>query len=371
VLSLYHNGIPIPAEFKAGGSVAEATVRLIGGRNNRIYAMASRPADGQPTIPVDGLSNTLELEYDRETPGKTHVLALGISKYQGQPLQYAHKDAQSFADFLAGKRQGPEGKAESIVLLDNKVTRRAVEGAFETLRDHVRRHPEDTVVIFLAGHTTIRGGRFCLLLPNAVLPNQPIAPGELALRAPVGDERLKDADLLPYIMIDFNLKAVDALQRVVIIDACEAAAIYDNIRSRQAFRQYADWDARGAEARTSYILATRRGERAGEAPALEHGLLTYTLLRGMGERGLRPIGEPDIFRANPTADLNGNGWIETAELQEYARRTIPALAERFPGLLRGPGRGSPDRSESAAVVSPALDRSGSFRLVEAPGRGRP
>ncbi len=222
------------------------------------------------------------------------------------------------------------------------------------------------MVIFLAGHTTVRGGRFCLLLPNAALPDQPIAPGALALRAPVGDERLKDADLLPYIMIDFNLKAVDALQRVVIIDACEAEAIYDNLRSRQAFRQYAERDVRGAEARTSYILATRRGVRAGEAPALEHGLLTYTLLRGMGERGLRPIGEPDIFRTNPTADLDGNGWIETAELQEYARRTIPRSPSGSPGCSAAPaasgrtGR-SPPPSSRRPSTGPGRSASSSAR----------
>ena len=94
--------------------------------------------------------------------------------------------------------------------------------------------------------------------------------------------------------------------------------------------------------------------------------MTYILLRGMGEPGLRPIGRPDIFRDNPTADLDGNGWIETAELREYARRTIPVLAEQFPGLIRGPGPGPPDRSEAAAVLSPALDKTGSFRLIECP-----
>jgi hypothetical protein len=90
----------------------------------------------------------------------------------------------------------------------------------------------------------------------------------------------------------------------------------------------------------------------------------------MGKPGLRPIGKPDIFQGS-TADLDGDGWIETAELQEYARRTIPALAERFPGLLRGEGRGPADRSEADAVLSPGLDNSTSFPLVEAPGPGRP
>ncbi len=375
-LSLYHNGIPVPAEFKSEGSgvIAEATVTLIGGKKNRIHAMArggpeKRPDDSLAMIPIDGLSNTLELEYDGPTPGRTHVLALGISDYSGQPLRYAHEDAQAIAEFLGRNGPGQDAGTEPIVLRNREVTRRAVERAFEDLRGRVRRHPEDTVVIFLAGHTTVRGGRFCLLLPNAILPDQPIAPGQLALRAPIGDDRLKDDALLPYLMVDFNLRSVDALQRVVIVNACEAEAIFDNLESRRAFRQYAHREAR--EARTSYILATRRGERTGETSELKHGLLTYTLLRGMGKSGLGPVPDLEIFREYPNADFNRNGWIETAELQEYARRTIPALAERFPGLLRGTAPARPDASEADAVLSPGSDESASFPLVESPRPDRP
>jgi WD40 repeat protein len=382
-LRIYHNGIPVPADLRSvqgGGSVAEATVTLIGGKKNRIYAMASRGTDeataGSLREPasIDGLSNILDLEYDRPTPGTTHVLALGISNYRGQPLRFAHEDAQSIAEFLGRKhRRGAQRDDKPpIVLVNEKVTRGAIATAFEDLRARVRRHPEDTVVIFLAGHTTLNRGRFCLLMPNAPLPDRPLGQEELALRAPIGPETFDEDAVLQYRRVDFNLSQVDALQRVVIVDACESEAIFDDIRNRGAFRQYAEQDARVA--RTSYILATRRGEREAEAPVLQHGLLTYTLLRGMGQPGLRPP-RPDleIFQKLPNADLDHNGWIETAELQEYARRTIPALAERFPGLLRGPGpgRGGPEPSEASSVLSRSFDRSGSFPLVEVPGTAGP
>ncbi len=171
-------------------------------------------------------------------------------------------------------------------------------------------------------------------------------------------------------MIDFNLSNVKALKRVVIVDACESEAIFDDIRNRRELRRQAEQEAR--RARTAYILATRRGERAGETSELGHGLLTYALLRGMGQPGLR-VPDPDlpVFREHPNADLDGNGWIETAELQQYARLTTPALAERYPGLLRGPDRPRPESSEADAVVSPGFDKAASFPLVESPRPGGP
>jgi hypothetical protein len=82
-----------------------------------------------------------------------------------------------------------------------------------------------------------------------------------------------------------------------------------------------------------------------------------------------PKPDVEIFRQIPTADLDRDGWIQTAELQEYARRTIPALAERFPGVLRGDDANNkrpPDPSEAANVLDPTFDRSASFPLVAAP-----
>jgi hypothetical protein len=378
-LRFYHNGVPVRPELTSGETVAEATVRLIGGTKNRIYAMASRRPGARPAEPsaettsIDGLSNVLEVEYDGHTPGRTQILALGISDYRGQPLRYAHEDARAMAEFLSSKGLGAARRAEPIVLLNQDVTLPAVAAKFEELRRRVRRHPEDTVVIFLAGHTTVRRGHFCLLLPNAPLPDRPIGAGDLVvLRDPIGGPPrnaplpLNDETLLPYLMIHFNLSSVDALQRVVIVDACEAEAIFESLENRRAFRRLAERNAR--EARVSYILATRRGERAGENPELEHGLLTYTLLRGMGKPGLRPIPDLDVFRRFPTADFNGDGWIETAELQRYARMAIPALAERFPGILRGVAQAAPDSSDAETVLSPDVDSSASFRLIEVPAR---
>ncbi len=55
-----------------------------------------------------------------------------------------------------------------IVLLDDEVDLAAIDAAFRKLRDAVQGHPEDAVVLFLAGHTDTdeKAGQFCLLLPG-------------------------------------------------------------------------------------------------------------------------------------------------------------------------------------------------------------
>ncbi|HKI18405.1 MAG TPA: hypothetical protein VKA15_11015, partial [Isosphaeraceae bacterium] len=222
------------------------------------------------------------------------------------------------------------------------VRKEEVERKFQELRVRVRGRPEDTVVVFLAGHTDIRGGFFCLLLPAAKLP---AGPGIVAVRGPVEGQPagrrglvLEDPTILPYAIIHSNLRFVEALNRLVIVDACQAEALFEDpgVRAsvQRRIRRSAERDAHPA--RTSYILATRRGERAAEAEELEHGLLTYVLLRGMGEPGLRPLNDLPIFEQFPNADLDHDGWVQTRELRQYADMTVPVLARRFPNLvLRG------------------------------------
>src|SRR5262249_50743110 len=82
----------------------------------------------------------------------------------------------------------------------------------------------------------------------------------------------------------------------------------------------------------------RRGEAANESAVLEHGLLTYVLLRGMQAPGLRPL--PALlsdFEAVPNADRNGDGFVTSRELRDYAEDALPMLASRLPDLAQRSG----------------------------------
>jgi WD40 repeat protein len=362
-LRLYHNGVAVFGDLKPVGRIAVATLTLVSGPN-RIYALAGR--EGR----IDGRSQELLLNYDGPTPGRLHVLALGVSRYRNQALRYAGTDARAVAAFLRPRSATPGliPPGEPIVLVDEEVRKGDVERKFQELRSRVRGRPEDTVVVFLAGHTEIRSGFFCLLLPPAELPAGPeITALDGPATAPSARRPglpLDDPTVLPYAVIHNNLRFVEALNRLVIVDACQAEGLFDDpgVRAsvQRRIRRAVAHEAHPA--RTSYILATRRGERAAEAEPLEHGLLTYVLLRGMGERDLRPIRDLAIFEQYPTADLDHDGWVQTGELRQYVAMTIPVLARRFPGLvLRGGAADQAARPDSALTQE---FEGASFPLIE-------
>jgi hypothetical protein len=339
-----------------------ARVRLRGGLNH-FHAMASRPGS------IDGSSNTVAIRYDGpEVRGRLHVVALGVSRYGRHALRFADRDAQQMAEFL--RRHGVRGDgqpSEPIVLLDDRVTAGDVDSAFAELRRRTRGRPEDTVVVFLAGHSGVLQGRFCLLLPKYPFPeDRPILVGSRSRGSGPEPAAGVDPTVLPYAAIYRHLAHLDALQRLVIIDACQAEAALDDPALLQ-IRRLAEEDAH--RARTAYILAARRGELANEVPELKHGLLTYVLLRGMGQPAPEPVPGVSIFDALPDADFDRDGLVTTAELRRYADLTVPRLAARFPELGR---RGDEGAGTSAAGSGPAArvqqgaDRP--FPIVELPAR---
>lgn len=329
---LYHNGVPIPIKDARGVELPDqpasrtlaVRVRLRSGIN-RIYAMASRAGA------IDGRSRVVEFKHDGpENPGRVHVLALGVSKYERNALRFADDDARSIADLLHGRVQDdPERAGVKEVILDDKVSEASVRQALLRIKRESLGHPEDKVVVFLAGHTGILENQFSLLLSSYPFPKE--APILVASRGAERDIVRDRGAVLPYAQIHGELARLDALNRLIIVDACESEAIQDDpgvLRIRRLM------ETGSRQARVAYVFAARRGEAATEAVDLEHGLMTYTLLRALGETGLKPPPDPSIFASNPSADLDGNTLLTTLELSQYIERVLPVLAEQYPLLVR-------------------------------------
>jgi len=321
---LYQNGVPVQSrdDFKRTSDPRRllAQVVLRPGAN-RFYAMASRPGS------VDGRSQEVETRFDgAELPGQLHVLALGVSKYRRRALQYADDDAAEIAALLHRRgieMTGKEGLSQ--VLVNEQVTLKNVENALLALRDRVQGRPQDTVVLFLAGHTAVSGGRFSLLLPTYPFPEGD--PARASTRGVESGGQIENGWVLPYGLIYSNLARLAALQRLIIIDACRAEAIFRDPEVR-SIQRFLATGARGAK--SAYILATQSGKPAGEVVALGHGLLTYDLLRGMEARLTAPAaGDPPLFRSIPNADFDADGTINSAELRRFAELTLPSLVQHY------------------------------------------
>jgi WD40 repeat protein len=364
-LRLYQDGVPVQAasdlrRLDDRGHYA-ARVRLRPGVN-RFYAMAGRPGD------IDARSENVEVRYDGPEPqGRLHVLALGVKDYSRNALRFASLDAQQLADHL--HQNGIEGVEESgqkIVLTDGDVSERSVQDAFTTLRREVKGRPEDVVVVFLAGHTDVlkdTGGkeRFSLLLKPFPFPeNAPLIAMNRGVGVAALNQQLPPGADLPFHLIYRGMSRLESLQRLVIIDACQAEAIFNDPGVRR-IEQALERDTR--RARTSYLLAARRGEAANESALLEHGLLTYVLLRGMQAPGLRPLPiRLAPFDEIPSADRDGDGYVTSLELREYTDKTLPILASRLPDLVQRAGPAPPVAPAGQALHLQGSEGSG-FRLI--------
>jgi WD40 repeat protein/uncharacterized caspase-like protein len=371
-LRLYLNGVPVREgeDFVRRDPddprrlIVEVALRR---GTNTLYAMAGRGVAGE----VEGRSNVVEIVSDApDQPGRLHVLALGVDDYPNRPLKFSAKDARAIADFLHRHAAEPELVQQGLVkvLRNREIDPDAIRLALAEIR--ARSRPEDTVVVFLAGHTDVQRDhagreRFCLLLPDFPFP--PIETGAaLAARgSPRSQPAQIGAEVVPYYAIYQYLVRMNALQRLVIIDACQAAAAVDDPRVRQIQENVAaKVDDEAHRARTTYLLASRKNEPAFEVEELGHGLLTHVLLRGMGAPGLKD----DPAGPLPPADRDSDGLVTTTELSVYVDQHLPVLAARLApvamrsGLARQEERGTAQPRPLQVQTAPEA----TFPLVRLP-----
>ncbi len=116
-------------------------------RRGRVTAAEWASRSGQSLEDAErALTAALEPE-----PRTLYLLAVGVSEYADPDtadLEYAAQDARDISSFFASN-PGPFAKVETLLLVDEQVTQRALESARAFTR---RARPQDAVVVFLAGH---------------------------------------------------------------------------------------------------------------------------------------------------------------------------------------------------------------------------
>ncbi|HEY2962467.1 MAG TPA: caspase family protein [Pyrinomonadaceae bacterium] len=267
--------------------------------------------------------------------GTAYIIAVGVNEYANPQynLKYASADARDFGDEVR-RRIGQIGefeKVEVIQLLDQDATKANILAAIKRLAgepgppslkagplDALQRvQPEDSVIIYYAGHGTAQAQRF-YLIPHDL--------GYTGERTKLTEEGLKT--ILAHSISDLELEAavegLDAGHLLLIIDACNSGQALEAEEKRRG-PMNSKGLAQLAYEKGMYILTAAQSFQAAlEAAQLGHGYLTYALV----EEGLK----------TPVADTEPkDGLLIAREWLDFATERVPQMQQEKMTQGRGVG----------------------------------
>jgi len=247
---------------------------------------------------------------DLDKRGTLFILAIGVDRYpelgkacdpksnNSCDLRFAGADAKAFAK-AAHTQLGPQHRKSDILLLTNDPKNSAPTTA--NIRRYLsdirnRAMPEDTVIVFIAGHGVNDRADYLFLPTDAKFEG----------RGWAGDR------ILPWVELERIIHSTRG-RRYLFVDTCHSANAYHAKLGNAAF--YAD---------IVTFASAGVDEQALELPQLQHGLFTYAVLDGLGGH----------------ADRNGDELIRVSELGQYlTERTKTLINEHYPefkGILPVP-----------------------------------
>ena len=267
--------------------------------------------------------------------GTAYVIAVGLNEYANPQynLKYAVADAQSFGDEVRTRQTQVGGfeRVEVVPLLNENATKanillalKRLAGAVEPpslkagFLDRVKRaEPEDTVIIYFAGHGTAQAQRF-YLIPHDL--------GYSGDRTKLNEQGLQS--ILSHSISDIELEeaveGVDAGHLLMVIDACNSGQALEAEEKRRG-PMNSKGLAQLAYEKGMYILTAAQSYQAAlEAAQLGHGLLTYALV----EEGLKTA----------VADIEPkDGLLSAREWLDFATERVPQMQEEKMKETRGVG----------------------------------
>lgn len=227
--------------------------------------------------------------------GKIFVLAIGVDRFQTPdipPLVNAAADATGLAQAL----DGPSTRL--TLMTDEQASRQAILEALDRLAAEAG--PDDTAVIFLAGHGVPIEGRY-YFLPNDIATKS---------REAIQTQGISQDEIIA------ALGRLRAWRAAVVLDTCFAGllAVEDAV-----FRQSANDTVAGQLVRASgrFILAGAASKEEALDGVNGHGVFTGALIEGL--RGL----------ADTEVRGNRDQVVDVFEIGEFARKTVPEIAQRI------------------------------------------
>jgi WD40 repeat protein len=304
---LSHNGKMVEVQPGAPGSTSRYTftVDLLPGENILLASAVSSDR-------VESNDDVVRVRRDAPDASRPtlHVLAVGVNDYEDPAfnLGFARPDAEAVAHFFEQRGRRLFAVVNAVTLVDRSATRAGIRAALEALAARAR--PEDLVLVYLAGHGVGLGQQF-YFLPHEMRreADEDAAVRKYGLPAPeLGD----------------ILRRTRALKQVLVLDACHSETALPLLAKLTVFRGLSAGEHKAIQmlARATgvhLIAASTKQQYAFEVPELGHGILTYALLSGLGEK------EP------PKAPTTPDGLVTVLGLLQYVNQQVPELTEKHHG----------------------------------------
>jgi WD40 repeat protein/uncharacterized caspase-like protein len=283
--------------------------------------------------------------------GTAYIIAVGVNEYANPQynLKYAVADAKSFGDEMRRKQTQIAGfeRVEVIELLDANATKENILSVIKRLAgepdasrpptlkagpsDGLKRaEPEDTVIIYYAGHGTAQQQRFYLIPHDLGYTGDRTKLTEAGLKTMLSHS-ISDVEL------ETAVEGLDAGHLLLIIDACNSGQALEAEEKRRG-PMNSKGLAQLAYEKGMYILTAAQSFQAAlEAAQLGHGYLTYALV----EEGLK----------TPVADAEPkDGVLIAREWLNFATERVPRMQEEK--MAQGRGLGIAFTEGEADVAEP-------------------
>lgn len=267
------------------------------------------------------------LGEQRAASGVTRAVVIGISDYAStgiRDLQFAHKDARAFADFLLSEAGGSVPPGNIRILLNAQATLAAVYDALYWLR--TASEQGDKAILYFAGHGDVETEahwQFGYLLTHDSPPNN--------FRN--NAVRVEDLDILA-----IELSSVREVKTVFYIDACRSGTLAEG-------RQVPHTHLAKQRANEVRILSCQPDQLSLEGPQWGggRGAFSWHLIRGL--QGLAM--DPSI----PRDEMQ----VTVEELEQFLKGTLVQETRALdPGKRQDPVVAGPRAFPLARVVPDVL-----------------
>jgi len=297
---------------------------------------------------VKGPTHTLQYRAPAAVPGQAHavILSIGVNRYENPrfDLTYAGHDARTFGETLSTrlKKSGRYGKVVSRTLVSDQATPQAARK--QNIRELFERlagknaiaslpvlRPDDTLILFFAGHGVLDAQGEFHLLPHDIGPTLHDDPLQRAISSKELAAWLRD---------------VDAQEIVLVVDACHSAGAVGGQEFKPGPMGSRGLGQLAYDKGMRILAATQADDVALEVGKLQHGMLTYTLVRNGLEKA-----EAD-FRPK-------DGAVQLGEWLHYATDGVPRLAQQVLDEQQT-GRGIQYKARGSAESIKALQQPALF-----------